>query len=98
MVRRRISYNKLSKVAEIFSGLSHPVRLEILETLEDGTPKNVGEILSEVKIEPTLLSHHLTKMKYLGILESVKEGRNVFYRLAIQEITGILDCIQNCRV
>ncbi|MDH5609753.1 MAG: metalloregulator ArsR/SmtB family transcription factor [Cyclobacteriaceae bacterium] len=95
---KRIGYNKLSRIAEIFSGLAHPIRLEILELLEDGNSMSVGEILKEIKIEPTLLTHHLSKMKYLGILESSKEGRNVYYRLAILEISNIFDCIQNCRV
>jgi ArsR family transcriptional regulator len=98
IVRRRISYSKLGKVAEIFSGLAHPTRIEILEILENGDIYSVGEILSELKIDPTLLTHHLTKMKHMGILKSKKEGRNVYYELAMPEITSVLDCIQNCKV
>lgn len=98
VVRRRISYNKLGKVSEIFSGLAHPTRIEILEILEGGEILSVGEILSEIKIDPTLLTHHLMKMKHLGILKSSKEGRNVYYQLAMPEITSVLDCIQNCKI
>jgi ArsR family transcriptional regulator len=96
--RRAISYTKLSKVAEIFSGLAHPTRIEIVEILEDGASLTVGEILAELKIDPTLLTHHLTKMKNLGILRSTREGRNVYYQLAMPEITGVLDCIQQCKI
>ncbi len=96
-VRRRISYNKLGRVSEIFSGLAHPTRLEILEILESGKVYSVGEILSEINIDPTLLTHHLMKMKHMGILKSSKEGRNVYYELAMPEITSVLDCIQNCK-
>lgn len=96
--RRRISYNKLGKVAEIFSGLAHPTRLEILEILEDGSALSVGQILSQIVIDPTLLTHHLTKMKHLGILKSSKQGRNVYYQLDMPEITDVLDCIQNCKI
>lgn len=97
-IRRRISYDKLGKVAEIFSGLAHPTRLEILETLEDGSAYSVGQILEQVNINPTLLTHHLTKMKHLGILRSSKQGRNVYYQLDMPEITDVLDCIQNCKI
>lgn len=97
-VRRRISYNKLGKVAEIFSGLAHPTRLEILEILENGNSLAVHEILKEIKIDPALLTHHLMKMKHLGILQSSKTGRNVYYRLVLPEITDVLDCIQNCKI
>ena len=97
-IRRRIGYDKLGKVAEIFSGLAHPTRLEILEILEHGSALSVGEILSQISIDPTLLTHHLSKMKHLGILKSKKEGRNVYYQLDILEITSVLDCIQNCNI
>jgi DNA-binding transcriptional ArsR family regulator len=96
--RRRISYNKLGKVAEIFSGLAHPTRLEILEILENGKAYSVGEILDEIRIDPTLLTHHLTKMKHLGILQAKREGRNVYYQLAMPEISNVLDCIQDCKI
>ncbi len=96
--KRRITAYKLQKVADVFGGLSHPSRLEILEFMEDGEERSVGEILKYMKIEPTLLTHHLTKMKQLGILESHKEGRNIYYRLALREITNVFDCIQNCKI
>ena len=97
-IKREISPNKLVKVAEIFAGLAHPTRLEILEILEGGDRLAVGEILAQLNIDATLLTHHLTKMKHLGILRSTKEGRNVYYQLAILEITGVFDCIQNCKI
>jgi ArsR family transcriptional regulator len=95
---RGISYTKLEKVAEIFSGLAHPTRLEILEILENGKPLSAGEILEYLKIDATLLTHHLAKMRYLGILESSKQGRKVYYRLVMPEITAVLDCIQDCKI
>ncbi len=97
-IRRKISPMKLSKVAEIFEGLAYPVRLEILELLEDGKSYAVGEILKEVKIEPSLLSHHLKKMKNIGIIDSVRQGRNIYYKLALKEITKVFDCIFNCNI
>lgn len=97
-VKRKISAYKLKKVADIFCGLSHPSRLEILEFMEDGEERSVGEILKYMKIEPTLLTHHLTKMKHLGILSSYKDGRNIYYKLALTEIASVFDCIQNCKI
>lgn len=98
IVKRKISPKKLKRVADIFSGLSHPLRLEIVNLLEHENPVTVGEILAEMKIDPTLLTHHLTKMKHLGILESRREGRNVYYKLAISEIKDVFDCIENCKL
>ncbi len=98
ITKRKISATKLKRVAEIFGGLAHPVRLEILEYLEDGIPRTVGDILAQVKIDPTLLTHHLSKMKSIGILESERDGRNIYYRLVLKEVTDVFDCIQHCRI
>ncbi len=98
VIRRSISPMKLGKVAEIFEALAYPVRLEVLELLEDGKSYSVGEILKEVKIEPSLLSHHLKKMKNIGIIESFRNGRNIYYKLVLKEITKIFDCIYNCEI
>ena len=64
--------------------------------LEDDQDYAVYEILENIKVEASLLSHHLTKMKNIGILESYRKGRNIYYRLAIKEITKVLECIHEC--
>jgi ArsR family transcriptional regulator len=95
---RGISPQKLQKIAEIFQGLAYPIRLQILELLEDGKAYPVNEILERVQIEASLLSHHLSKMKNIGILESYRQGRNIYYKLAIKEISKVFDCIYSCEL
>ncbi|MCK5368664.1 MAG: helix-turn-helix transcriptional regulator [Cyclobacteriaceae bacterium] len=97
-MREQISSDKLVKISEIFQGLAFPVRLRILEILEDGGDFAVYEILDKIDIEASLLSHHLIKMKNIGILESYRKGRNIFYSLAIKEITKVFDCINDCEL
>ena len=94
--RRKIEATKLGKMADILKAISHPLRLEVLELLEENQPQSVGEILEQVNVEPSLLSHHLTKMKDKGILDSFRDGRNIYYQLAFKEITKIFDCMENC--
>ena len=96
--KREISTEKLQKISEIFQGLAYPIRLQILELLEDGNDYAVSEILEKVQIEASLLSHHLSKMKNIGILESYRKGRNIYYRLAIMEISKVFDCIYSCEL
>lgn len=95
---RQISPEKLVKISQIFQGLAYPIRIQILELLEDGNDYAVNEILDKVKIEASLLSHHLSKMKNIGILESYRKGRFIYYRLAIKEISKVLDCIYSCEL
>ncbi len=93
---RNIGAAKLEKMAHILKAISHPLRLEIIELLEEKQPQSVAEILEQIDVEQSLLSHHLTKMKDKGALDSFREGRNIYYRLAFDEITKIFDCMEKC--
>lgn len=91
-----LKFEKFLKASEILKSISNPYRLEILEILEDEEYHPVFEIQKTLNIEPSLLSHHLNKMKDKGIISSYKEGRFIHYKLALKEIMKVLDCINEC--
>jgi len=95
---RKLSYEKLSWVANVLKVISHPVRLEVLEILETKEPLDVSTIqgLLEMDIEQSMLSHHLNKMKANGVLCSEKKGKNNFYSIADRRVLKIFDCIDSC--
>ena len=93
-----LNYQKYFNAAEMLKAIAHPYRLEILRFLENNGFKAVFEIQESTGIEPTLLSHHLNRLKDKGILTSLKEGRYIYYKLALQKITKVLDCIDNCDI
>ena len=93
---RNIDAAKLEKMAHVLKAISHPLRLEVIELLEEKEPQSVAEILAQVDSEQSLLSHHLTKMKDKGVLSSFRKGKNVYYQLAFKEITKIFDCMEAC--
>ena len=96
--KRNISFQKLSKVAEILKAISHPVRLEILEILEVHESLTVSEIreILAPEVEQSMLSHHLIKMKDKGILHSTKNGKYISYQITEPHILNIFDCMENC--
>ena len=93
---RNFDAGKLEKIAHILKAISHPLRLEIVELLEEKEPQSVAEILEQIDVEQSLLSHHLNKMKDKGVLKSYREGINIYYNLAFKEITKIFDCMEQC--
>ena len=94
--RKNIDASKMEKVANILKVIGHPVRLSILEMLEEREPLSVTEIMEGTQVEQSLLSHHLTKMKDKGILESYRENKNIYYQLKDRQILKIFDCMDNC--
>ena len=61
--------------------LADVTRLSVMESLLDG-PKNVTEINSRIKIDQSLLSHHLKVLREAGLVTSRREGKAVRYAIA----------------
>ena len=93
-----VNFKKFLKASELLKAISNPYRLEILKLLEDEEFHPVSEIQNSLGIEPSLLSHHLNKMKDKGIISSYREGRFIHYKLALKEIMKVLDCIDDCEI
>lgn len=98
MTKRKFSPEKLQGVAKILKTIAHPVKLEILEVLEQEEPLDVSTICERIgaQCEFSMMSHHLAKLKDNGILKSEKQGKQVFYRIADRHILNIFDCMENC--
>ena len=75
--------------AEFFRMLGHPVRIRVLELLQDG-PKAVRDLLTDVDVEPSSLSQQLSIMRRSGIVTSRREGSTVVYALAGTDVTDLL--------
>ena len=91
-------FEKFLKASELLKAISYPYRLEILKLLEDDEYHPVSEIQSTLGIEASLLSHHLSKMKDKSIIMSYREGRHIYYKLAMKEVIKVLECIDNCNL
>lgn len=98
ITEKAIEFEKLIKASDILKAISYPYRLEILKLLQDEEYHPVYEIQEFTGIEPTLLSHHLGKMKDKGIIMSYREGRYIHYKLALKQIINILECINSCEL
>ena len=66
--------------AELFRTLGHPVRVRVLELLQE-RPRAVHELLAEIDVEPSNLSQQLAVLRRAGIVASTREGSTVVYTL-----------------
>ncbi|MGE3163285.1 MAG: ArsR/SmtB family transcription factor [Planctomycetota bacterium] len=79
--------------------LADPTRLQVLRELLGGAC-HVGTLLGRLRIEQSLLSHHLRALRDAGLVDAERDGKAVLYRLAPnvdvdQQGTGIdLGCCQ----
>lgn len=92
----KVDPERLKRVAEILKTIAHPVRLSIIESLQEKKQLTVKEIQEITKIDQSLVSHHLIKMKDKGVLTSERAGKNIYYSLVDRHITSIFSCMEEC--
>ncbi|KAF5999441.1 metalloregulator ArsR/SmtB family transcription factor [Streptomyces sp. NBC_01450] len=75
--------------AEFFRMLGHPVRIRVLELLQDG-PKPVRDLLTAIEVEPSNLSQQLAVLRRSGIVTATRTGSTVVYELAGGDVAELL--------
>lgn len=86
----------LRRAADMLKAIAHPVRILIIRYLEDGSKRSVTEIHRKLGIEQSAASHHLVILKDRGVLESKREGKNIWYSLKNPQLRDILHSIGDC--
>ncbi|MER7846127.1 metalloregulator ArsR/SmtB family transcription factor [Kitasatospora sp. NPDC096077] len=75
--------------AEFFRTLGHPVRIRVLELLQDG-PRPVRELLAEIEVEPSNLSQQLAVLRRTQLVTATREGNTVVYALSTPDVADLL--------
>ena len=92
----KIEQHELEKAAFILKSIAHPTRLAIIKILSENGQMAVSEISGSLNLEQSLTSHHLNSMKTKGVLESIRDGKSIKYKLKLTEVTQVLHCIEHC--
>src|SRR5262245_38450416 len=77
----RVSVPLYQAKAEMFRTLGHPVRIRVLELLQDG-PRPVRDLLAEIEVEASNLSQQLAVLRRAGLVTSQRDGALVMYALS----------------
>lgn len=73
---------------EVLKALADDVRLEILEILRK-EEMNVTDITKRCSLSRPAISHHLQILKRAKILESRKEGKEIYYSVNMQTLRSL---------
>jgi ArsR family transcriptional regulator len=87
---RTLTRPVLEQLADRFKVLGEVSRLTILSALRSGE-LTVTELMDETGLGQANLSKHLTLLHRLGFVGRRKEGLNVYYRLADEDVFSICD-------
>jgi DNA-binding transcriptional ArsR family regulator len=87
---------KLESAASKLRALAHPMRIAIIELLEENQKMSVTEIYKYLKIEQASASHHLNILKSKGVLASRRDGKKIHYSLKNEALVDLVNCINRC--
>jgi DNA-binding transcriptional ArsR family regulator len=66
-------------IAKVYTALGDEHRQRILLTFEPGERLNVGQIVAVSTLSRSAVSHHLRLLREAGVLQSRKEGKEVYF-------------------
>jgi DNA-binding transcriptional ArsR family regulator len=87
-----LSDKALDMVAGRFRILSEPVRLRILQRLQEGEA-SVGTLVEDLTLNQANVSKHLQLLHQAGVVNRRREGLQVFYRIADQSIFQLCNLV-----
>jgi len=88
---KTIPEEQINSVSNLFSILSHPVRIKILWLLKRKTHLNVHELQKELNISQSNVSQHLALLRTHKLVTEERKGKEVHYSLvASKKITKVL--------
>ncbi|MEK6936081.1 MAG: metalloregulator ArsR/SmtB family transcription factor [Nanoarchaeota archaeon] len=89
----KITEKEIYGAYKIFFGtLVSESRLRIINLLRKGR-KNVSEIIKELKIEQTIISHDLARLKKCGFVISENDGKFRYYKINEKTIKPLMEVI-----
>jgi DNA-binding transcriptional ArsR family regulator len=93
-----ISVGTVQDAARVLKCIGHPVRLRIIELLDNGGERTVSEIREAIGLEQAAASQHLNLMRDKRILTARRDGVNVYYDISDEKVVRVIDCLRACDV
>jgi ArsR family transcriptional regulator len=95
VTRRRhepLSPEAVALVAERFRILGEPVRIRILQVLQDGE-RNVSDLVAAIGSTQPNVSKHLRILQESGIVARRQQGNLVYYEIADPSVLDLCDAV-----
>ncbi|MFG1704183.1 ArsR/SmtB family transcription factor [Nonomuraea sp. M3C6] len=75
--------------ADMFRTLGHPVRIRVLELLQQG-PLAVRDLAAAAEVESSTMSQQLSVLRMAGLVTATRDGGSVVYSLSRGEVAELL--------
>jgi DNA-binding transcriptional ArsR family regulator len=84
-----------NRAAEVLKALSHPLRLRILEILQQEGEACVCHLEAHLGQRQAYISQQLARLREAGLVVDRREGMNIYYSLAVSSLDGLFEVADN---
>jgi len=91
----RFNHGKLQYSALLMKALAHPLRLKILEFIDNNGITQVNNIYNTLSIEQSATSQHLRILKTAGVVSAKKDGKFIYYSINYKVVERAQGAVQN---
>ena len=85
---------EIMKMSLFVKVMADSTRMKILFAIKQ-KPKSVSEIVEIVGATQSAVSHQLSIMRGVNIVDTKREGNKIYYKLADSQISKILDIVKS---
>jgi DNA-binding transcriptional ArsR family regulator len=89
----RVTDRKADLTSRFFQVLSDPTRVRIVELLLE-QERNVGELVAALGVQQGRVSSHLACLKWCGFIQTRREGKYIYYRIADGRVRELMRLAQ----
>lgn len=89
-----INEQKLRTSSDVLRAIAHPLRMRILEFIDQNDMINVNKIYSSLKLEQSITSQHLRILRQAELVETERRGKFIHYRLRYDKIENAVNSIR----
>ena len=86
---KNMDYLKIKKAALVLRALNHKLRQQILKTIDEHKRITVTELYVKLRLEQSVASQHLAILRKADIVNTVREGKFIFYTINEERIADI---------
>lgn len=90
-----ISDDKLQVSSNILRALAHPLRMKILEFIDQNDQINVNKIYNTLKLEQSITSQHLRILRLAGLVQTRRDGKFIHYSLDYDKLANAVEAIDS---
>jgi DNA-binding transcriptional ArsR family regulator len=80
--------------ASIFAALGDQTRLALVTKLANGRPRSISQLTEGTRLTRQAITKHLRVLQKVGIVQSVREGRESLFELNPRPIAGAKEYLE----